>query len=93
MTILEEVKSVLRISSNIFDDGEIVPLIDACKTDLKISGITKIDETDALVRRAICLYCKGNFGYSEDGTRFSEAYKALRDSMSLSGFYTGDSDE
>ena len=44
--MLEKVKLALRIKNNKLDD-DITDLIDACKIDLSISGVKKIDETDA----------------------------------------------
>ena len=59
--MLEKVKLALRIKNYKLDD-DITDLIDACKIDLSISGVKKIDETDALVIQAVKLYCKANFG-------------------------------
>lgn len=90
MTLLNEMKTILRVKSSAFDDDEILPLIEACKVNMRISGINKIDESDPLVRQAIKLYMKANFGYTEDSEKFQRAYEGLRDSMSLSGEYGGD---
>lgn len=89
MTLLEEVKTVLRVKSKAFDDAEISPLISSCKADLLRAGIKTDAETDPLTRQAIKLYCKANFGFSEDSEKFQKAYEALRDSMALSGDYGG----
>ena len=91
MTLLEEVKLRIRVKNSKFDEGEIQPLIDACKQDMKRVGITKT-ETDPLVKQAIRFYCKANFGFSEDSERYQAAYDALRDSMALSGDYGGETD-
>lgn len=88
MTLVEEVKLRLRVKSTSFDGGEIQPLIDACKQDLKRVGIN-VDDTDPLVKQAIVFYCKANFGFSEDSERYRAAYNSLRDSMALSGEYGG----
>lgn len=71
--MLDKVKKVLRIKSDKLDD-EILDLIEACKIDLSISGVKKIDETDALVIQAIKLYCKANFGLDNND---SEKYQNL----------------
>lgn len=87
MSILDEVKIALRITTEDFDNLEILPLIDACKLDLQRVGIdTSID--DALVHRAIINYCRGYFGNGERANDFVKAYEALRNSMSLSGDYS-----
>lgn len=92
MTLLEEVKISLRIKAAAFDEGEIAPLIDACKIDLRLSGVNKLDEEDPLVRQAAKLYAKANFGFSEDSEKFQRAYEALKNSMALSGEYGGGGD-
>ena len=52
-------RAALRISST--SEGiteEINDCIAACKMDLQDVGVKKLDETDALIIRAITLYCK-----------------------------------
>lgn len=87
------VKTALRIRSNTFDATEIMPLIEACMADLKLAGVQRAESYDPLVRRAIVLYVKANFGYSEDSARYDAAYSALKNAMALSGEYGGFSNE
>jgi len=88
MPLIDEIKPILRITNDGFN-GEIQGLIDACKVDLKISGINNIDEADALIKRAIILYCKTNFGYDNpEADRFQESYDMLKNHLSLSSEYT-----
>ena len=87
MTTLEEVKTALRLTSNAFDESELLPLIESCKLDLSISGVKIISEDDALIRQAIKLYCKANFGNNEDSVKFQAAYDKLKDSLALCGDY------
>lgn len=87
MDLLEEVKITLRITSNSFDIGEITPLINSCKIDLSLAGVKKINEHDALIRQAIKLYCKANFGNREDSDKYQRAYEKLKDSLALCGDY------
>jgi len=85
--MLEKIKLALRVSGNIFD-LEIQDLIDAAKIDLKISGVAKINETDALIQRAIIVYCKANFGYdNNEAERFQKSYDMLKQHLSLAGDY------
>ncbi len=88
MTLIETIRGNLRITSTTYDTAEINPLIEACKLDLKLAGVstTKLTDTpDALVTRAIILYCKANFGYEENAERFQKAYDALKISLALAG--------
>lgn len=87
MIMLERVKKALRISSSSFDD-EVTELIESAKLDLKISGIKLSDSPDALIRRAIIIYCKAHFGYDNpDADRFRDSYVMLKQHLSLAGDY------
>lgn len=87
MALIDDVKVNLRIKSAAFDKAEIQPIIDACKMDLKLSGVNKIEESDPLTQRAVVLYVKANFGFSADSERYQKAYDMLKNSMALSGDY------
>lgn len=78
--MLENCKMALRVSNSAYDE-EIQDLIDACKLDLKISGVASsfIKETDKLIRQAILTYCKANFGYDNpDSEKFKASYELLK---------------
>ena len=89
MALIDDVKVSLRIKSTVLDSSEIQPIIEACKADLKLSGVNKIEESDPLVQRAAVLYAKANFGYGEDSEKFMRAYEALKKALTLSGDYNG----
>lgn len=77
--MLEEMKVILRITSDAFNN-EIDMLIESAKADMKRVGIDEayIEEQPALVKHAIACYVKANFGYDEqDATRFDIAYRQL----------------
>ena len=64
-TLTEKMRAALRISSTSEKiTEEINDCIAACKMDLQDVGVKKLEETDALIIRAITLYCKAEFGYS-----------------------------
>lgn len=85
--MLEKIKNSLRVSGNAFD-VEINDLIEAAKLDLKISGVVKINDDDALIQRAITVYCKANFGYDNtEAERFQNSYNMLKEHLSLAGDY------
>lgn len=85
--MLQKVKDALRVSSAELYE-EILDLIDAAKADLALSGVKKINEEDALIIRAIILYCKAHFGYDDMSERFMQAYEALKIHLALSTEYT-----
>lgn len=94
--MLDKVKNALRVKTAAFDD-EIQDLIDACKADLRLVGVNVPEDTpaegkeaaagDLLITRAIVLYAKANFGYSEDSEKYRAAYDYLKCSLSLAGDY------
>ncbi|MFR2388039.1 head-tail connector protein [Intestinibacter bartlettii] len=85
--MLNNIKLALRISTDSFDE-ELRDLINACKSDLKLSGITNIDEDDSLIKRAIILYCKANFGLdNKDSEKYNKSYDLLKQHLALSGDY------
>lgn len=100
--LLEEIKIILRVSANSYDD-EITGLIESAVKDLNITGI---DQTwladinkpiiegespkviDPLIKRAISLYCKAHFGYDNlDHERLLKAYELLKGHLSISVDY------
>ncbi len=86
--ILKDVKDAIRVKADSVND-EVEGLIAACKKEMEIAGILVIDETDPLVKQAIKLYCKAHYGYDEKSEKFRASFEALRDSMALSGEYSG----
>lgn len=95
--MLDKVKNALRVKTAAFDD-EVQGLIDACKADLRLVGVNVPEEKppaegelpsagDPLITRAIILYAKANFGYSEDSEKYKQAYDYLKCSLSLAGDY------
>ena len=85
--MLQDVKSSVRIINNKFD-VELLDLIEAAKTDLRIAGVIKNDEYDPLIKRAINLYCKANFGLdNKDSEKYQNSYENLKEKLSLCGDY------
>ena len=82
--MIDWVKQALRIDGN-ESDTEVDDLIEAAKLDLTIAGITA-DETDPLIKRAIIVYCKANYGYEDVAMaeRFERSYISLKQHLCLS---------
>lgn len=79
---------VLRNKNNTAFDDELTDLIAACKADLRKRGVVKTSDDDPLIKQAVKLYCKGNFGYSgSDAERYQKSYESLAVSLSLCGDY------
>ena len=81
-TLTEKMRAALRISSTSEKiTEEINDCIAACKMDLQDVGVKKLDETDALIIRAITLYCKAEFGYSDKSEQFLEVLRVFENSF------------
>ena len=76
--MLQDIKNSLRVSG---DD-----------LDIELSGVRedKVVDTDHLIKRAITVYCKANFGYEDPklSERFQESYISLKHHLTLSTEYT-----
>jgi uncharacterized phage protein (predicted DNA packaging) len=84
--MLEEVKLALRITGDDFDN-ELIPLIEACKSDLALAGVASasIIDTDYLIKRAVINYCKAEFGYDNpDSEKFKASYESLKTHLAIS---------
>lgn len=86
--IIAAVKMSLRISTSAFD-VELAEIIDACKLDLKMKGVQKVDDGEKLTRQAIKLYCRANFanGDTKERELYADRYERLAAAMSLCSFY------
>ena len=88
--MLEDVKLSLRISNTAYD-VEISDLIESARSDLILSGVTDTkanSDTDALIKRAILVYVKANFGWANvDAERLQRSYDMLRNHLTMSVEY------
>lgn len=89
--MLNDVKDALRVNGDDLNI-EIIDLIESAKADLILSGVNKdkVIDIDPLIKRAITLYCKANFGYEDVklAERFQESYISLKHHLTLSAEYT-----
>lgn len=92
MALIDDVKTANRVKTT--DSGivgELQDLIDAAKADLILSGLlsSRVIDTDLLIKRAVILYSKANFGLSNaDSEKYQEAYDSLKIHLALSQEYT-----
>lgn len=89
--MIESIKTALRISNTAYD-SEINDLISAAKADLRLSGILPAkanDDTDPLIKRAITVYVKANFGWNNpDAEKLQQSYAMIKGHLALSQEYT-----
>jgi len=89
--MLEDIKNSLRVNGDDLN-VEIQDLIESAKADLILSGVhkDKVKDDDPLIKRAVTVYCKANFGYEDPRLleRFQESYISLKHHLTLSVEYT-----
>ena len=93
--MLDRVKRAVRIKTTAFDT-ELIEMIEAAELDLPIAGVKKIDDQDPLIRQAIVMYCKANFGLeNKDSEKYQAVYDNLKERLCLCSDYNecGDDDE
>ena len=87
---LDDVKTALRITNTAFD-VEVYDLMDVAKSDLILSGVTPKkanDDTDSLIKRAITIYVKANFGWANvDAEKLQISYNLLKMHLTMSVEY------
>ncbi len=85
MITAEQVRKKMRISHSRMDD-DIASNIEAARLDMGRVGIDP-EADDALVDKAVELYCKAQFDYLGKGEQFLKNYEGLRDSISMAEGY------
>lgn len=82
--LLTKIRDALRISSTSEKiTTDISDSIEACKLDLKAAGVKKIEETDALIIRAIKLFCRADFNFNGKAEQYRQSYDMQKMSLSL----------
>lgn len=85
MTLLADMKTALRVTSDAFD-SEVEALIGAALYDMERVGVdpalldadTLDDEPNLFVKRAVTAYCKAHFGYDNaEADRFDDSYRRI----------------
>jgi len=88
--MLDEVRSALRIDGY-EHDAELQGLIEAAVADLTLSGVDPQKAqamTDPLIKRAIIIYCRMHFEYSDaSAERLERSYQMLKAHLALAEDY------
>lgn len=86
--LLAKVKVAVRRTDTTAFDSELTDLIDACLVDLGIAGVDSMDETDALIVRAVCTYAKVHFGETDEYEHLKASYDEQKAQLQMSSRYT-----
>ena len=84
---LTAAKLALRITTDAFN-SELTDLIEAGIIDLRQAGITNLDATDPMIRRALITFCKLNFGQPDDYDRLKASYDEQKAQLGTATGYT-----
>lgn len=87
MSLVDDVKMSLRITTNAFD-SEITDLIASAKTDLGIAGVVLPSTLDEICETAIKTYCKLHFGEPDNFDRLKALYDEQKAQLSMATGYT-----
>lgn len=85
--MLQAVKLALRITTEAFD-SELNDLIEAGLIDLNQAGVSNVDTTDPMIKRAVITFCKLNFGQPDDYDRLKKAYDEQKAQLGMATGYT-----
>lgn len=85
--MLQAVKLALRITTDAFD-SELNDLIGAALIDLNQAGVSNVDTTDPMIKRAVITFCKLNFGQPDDCDRLKKAYDEQKAQLGMATGYT-----
>lgn len=87
-TLITKARNALRISNTSEAiTAEITDSVTACLADLSAQGIVNIDQTDALIIRAVTLYCRSDFNYNGKAAEFRNSYDMQKMSLALDTDY------
>lgn len=82
--ILTDLKLRLRITHSALD-SELTDLLAASTRDLELAGVI-VDTSIPLVKEALIIYCKGQFGLGNtDSEKYMTSYYALKTHLVLVG--------
>jgi hypothetical protein len=89
MSMLTDVKTALRVTTNAYDD-ELNGLIESAKLDLGVAGVIVPESDSPIVTTAIKTYCKLNFGTPNPSNYdyLKKSYDEQKAQLSMSTGYT-----
>ena len=84
--LIDELMGAVRVKSSV-GRTEVESLVESCLRDMDMAGVYISNPSEPAAKNAIKLYIKGQYGYDKDNDKFMDMYRALKDSMALSGDY------
>lgn len=84
--MLEKVKVALKITTTDFDT-ELTDMINAAYLDLNLANVANTTTSDYLIIRAVCTYCRLNWGSPADYDKLKASYDEQKAQLSMSSLY------
>lgn len=84
--MLEKVKVALKITTTDFDT-ELTDMINAAYLDLNLANVANTTTIDYLIIRAVCTYCRLNWGSPADYDKLKASYDEQKAQLSMSSLY------
>ncbi len=85
--LINKAKTACRLT-NTWYDNEVADLVDAALRDLTLGGTATVTETDPLIIRAVCTYCKANLGNPENYDQLKRSYDEQKAQLGTATGYT-----
>ena len=86
-SLYAKAKAACRVTS-VYYESEIVDLVNAALLDITLGGTYTVDESDPLIIRAVCTYCKMNLGNPENYDRLKASYDEQKAQLGMATGYT-----
>lgn len=88
---LSEMIRAVRVQETETSKEEVKRLIQTALKDLSRQGAVLVDPDDPLIKNAVVLYCRGNYGYdsAEVKAAFQKSYENASASIALDYEYKG----
>ena len=88
MEISEKLTELIRNALRIYNTSEAITAeinnsIMAALMDLKAQGVKRLEQTDALVIRAVTLYCRSEFNFNGKAEQYRNSYDLQKMSLAL----------
>ena len=79
-------RDALRRSSTALDETELIPLIEAAKTDMYAAGVETVEDSDPMTQAVIRLFVLATVERDEKLMAF---YREMKNGMALNRYFNG----
>lgn len=92
MVISETLTNLIRNALRISNTSEVITAeinnsIAACLADLQAQGVVVLNQSDALIIRAVTLFCRSEFNFNSKAEQYRQSYDLQKMSLALDKDY------